>query len=196
MLPSTDIGDQHALFKDAYYIPYRLQPAANMAPSFGEVDGEFSGLADPTLMPRPNLSKRAADYLDERVDPSDDQEAALWWHRTCDLLRPSHVYAGERRSRLSRLAAYSLTADRRCTQALDVAGDRLGCLLDPARTISVNMPHVAKFRYTEEELQRPEGQHRTNRSITTQWGVVQTSGVFPSHGRFVRRADLCRAAGP
>lgn len=176
LLPATCLGEEHALHKDAYFIPYHLHPAE------AENDGLFH-TGDPT----PNLSSRSLEYLGELGIAADDPDfdALLWWHALAIAYSPRYVADNPggiaadwpRIPLPETVDALSASAD---------LGRRLADLLDPLRPLPAGVPSVVgPLRRSDGRAAQPSLGHL---DITVQWGIVQKSGaVMPGRGKLERR---------
>jgi hypothetical protein len=175
-LPATCVGEEHALHKDAYFIPFRLYPA--------ESEGaELFATGDPT----PNLSARSMGYLAGLGVAADDSEAdaLIWWHALAIGYSPRYVVdnAGGITADWPRIPLPA-TADGLRTSA-DL-GRRLADLLDPLRPLPAGIPSVVgPLRRADGGAAQPALGHL---ELTVQWGIVQQSGaVMPGRGKLERR---------
>ena len=176
LLSATCLGDQHALHKDAYFIPILLRPT-------GAVTGRLFAAGEP----RPNLSARSLTYLaDLGIHPTtEDFEALVWWHALAIAYSPQYVA-----DNLGGIAAdwpripLPATADGLLSSA--ALGRRLADLLDPLRPAPPSLPTVVgALRRTDGGAAQPQ---RGDLDVTVQWGTVQKSGaVMPGRGRLDRR---------
>jgi hypothetical protein len=177
LLPATCLGDQHALHKDAYFIPFRLHPA------FSERDGLFDA-GDPVS----NLSTRALEYFTELGIGADDPDcdALLWWHALAIAYSPRYVAdnPGGIAADWPRIPLPATVDGLRSSAGL---GRHLADLLDPLRRLPAGLPSiVGPLRRVGGSAAQPALGHL---DVTVQWGIVQKRGaVMPGRGKLERRA--------
>jgi hypothetical protein len=194
MLPSSCLGDQHALNKDAYYIPIYHYPLI----ATGETGAEDGLFDEQAYTPVANLSSAARHYLHTIGVSTEDSEYAelLWQHALA--ITYSRKYAVDNAGGIAadwpRIPVPQAEATLRCSADL---GYQLMRLLDPLREPCGTL-HSAIGA-----IRRVDGQpiqiHQGDLEVRARWGIAQQSGVMPSSGRLVTRdysAEERRALGP
>ncbi len=160
LLISTEIGDQHVLHKDGYYIPMRYTTAG---------EGFSVGMFDDT---RPNLSAAALNYLGDlgysQNEIGEGKGEALWFH--CLSIAHSPAYMSENADDLAiRPPRFPLPASRKHLEKSADIGRKLSALSDvdvPVDGVTTGVvPHslgdIAKIvtvdgkPVTEEDLEIP-----------------------------------------
>jgi len=175
LLPATCLGEEHALHKDAYFIPFRLHPLVAAGGLFDASDST------------PNVSPRAVQYLAGLGIGADDPDfdALLWWHALAIAYSPRYVAdnPGGIAADWPRIPLPATVDGLRASAEL---GSRLADLLDPLQPLPAGVPSVVgPLRRSDGGAAQPSLGHL---DVTVQWGIVQKSGaVMPGRGKLERR---------
>jgi len=179
LLISKEIGDQHVLHKDGYYIPMRYTTAG---------EGFSIGMFNDT---RPNLSAAALRYLEglgyTPKEIAEGKGEAIWFH--CLAIAHAPAYMAENADDLAtRPPRFPLPASRNLLERSADLGRKLFELSDvdaPVNSVTAGvvpgpLGDVAKIvtadgkPLTEEDLE-----------ITTPWGRRGINGVSGGNGKIV-----------
>ncbi len=176
LLAASCLGEEHSLHKDAYFVPFAIQPADT-----------GDGLFDPAP-PKANYSARSAEYLAALgVDTSHESYAdLLWWHALAVAYAPSYVSenSGGIAADWPRIPLPG-TLDALLSSA--ELGQELAELLDPLRSVpATRLPMVvAPLRRVDGGSAQPE---LGDLEVRERWGIGQSDGtVMPGRGKVVTR---------
>lgn len=176
VLPSTVVGNQHAMHKDAYHIPFHVRTEASAA------GGMF---ADEK---RPNLSSAASAYLDQLgIVSADEDYASVIWHHAL-AVTSSPAYEAENSGGIAAdWPRIPMPADCETLRASGDLGRTIGSLLDPLRTPLTSLPDIAKIRSTRptNSVDPTQG----DLEVRVGWSILQQgTKVMPSSGLIETRA--------
>lgn len=176
VLPSTVVGNQHAMHKDAYHIPFHVRTEASAA------GGMF---ADEK---RPNLSSIATAYLNELgIASTDEVYASVIWHHALSITS-SPAYEAENSGGIAAdWPRVPLPRDADSLRASAVLGRTIGSLLDPRRTPLTSLPGVASIRSTRtsKAIDPTQG----DLEVRAGWSILQQGNkVMPSSGLLEARS--------
>lgn len=175
------IGDQHVLHTDAYFIPF-------MHPPVGSDNGHVSMFDDATV----NLSLRARAYLQSLgYDESTEDIFDIWYHSLA--IANSPTYASDNAEDLAvRPPRIPLPATRSALQESAALGRRIAILTDTDSAVpGVTTGKIESALSSVAELRKGDGSplSENDLAVTAGWGRRSASGISGGRGNTVAWAD-------
>jgi hypothetical protein len=201
---SDCLVDQKVLFTDAYAIPFWLSAAAGSDDQSGTMSLLDLDTDEPTSAWRPNLSRKALDYLRQLgvhdADASKDTATLIWLHALAIGLSPLYVEQNGVAVR-SDWPRIPLPASAEALRESAALGARGAALLNPHVPVpGVDAAPVDPRLRAVAGIERADGKQLDpsagDLAVTAAWGIVQPRAVMPGSGKYdVRERSTADSGG-